>query len=60
MSKSESETTQSGNTDCVVCLKSLLVELEEKGICICIAVVLLTVDEKGRLIYCTHYPMSLY
>lgn len=57
MSKSESETTDSGNTDDVVSLKSWLGQLEEKGICICIAVVLLTVYEKGRLIYCTHYPM---
>lgn len=60
MSKSESETTQSGNTDDVVSLKSLFVQLEGKSICVCIAVVLLTVYKKGRLIYCTHYPISLY
>lgn len=47
MSKSESETTQSGNTDVVVSLKSLFVQLEGKGICVCIAVVLLTVYKKA-------------
>lgn len=39
MSKSESETTQSGNTDDVVCVKSLFVQLEGKGICVCVAAV---------------------
>lgn len=39
MSKSESERTQSGNTDDVVSVKSLFVQLEGKGICVCIAAV---------------------
>lgn len=39
MSKSESETTQPGNTDDVVSVKSMFVQLEGKGIYVCITAV---------------------